>query len=76
MAELVEGDVVGQVDGDGIGVEEGDEDRGGAVVEQPTPPDSFSTISFTNLSLPSSQNLRPYNIFSISPRLPPLLPFY
>ena len=34
MVELVEGDVAGQVDGDGIGVEEGDEDGGGAVVEQ------------------------------------------
>ena len=34
MVELVEGDVAGQVDGDGIGVEEGDEDRGGAVEEQ------------------------------------------
>ena len=30
----MEGDVAGQVDGDGIGVEEGDEDGGGAVVEQ------------------------------------------
>ena len=34
MVELVEGDVVGQVDGDGVGVEQGDEDGEGVVVEQ------------------------------------------
>lgn len=34
MVELVEGDVVGQVDGDGVGVEEGEEVGGVAVVEQ------------------------------------------
>ena len=34
MAELAEGDVVGQVDGDGVGVEQGDGDGKGVVVEQ------------------------------------------
>ena len=33
MVELVEGDVVRQVDGDGVGVEQGDENGEGMVVE-------------------------------------------